>query len=130
MKASELIEKIHNKEIKSGTKIIYHKKNEYFDYKIIRWYMGNWFSKVPPEKHTSDDDFDRDFILELCDKSVTYEIIEEEKEIEEIEVENGHIVDYDETGKHYITTNRKDRNIYINKINELVREIRKLKDKQ
>ena len=57
------------------------------------------------------------------------EIIEEEKDIKEIEVENGDIVDYDETGKHYIRTNRKDRNIYINKINELVREVRKLKNK-
>lgn len=116
MKASELIEKIHNKEIKSGTKIIYHKKNEYFDYKITRWYMGNWFSKVPPEKHTSGDDFDRDFILTLCDKSVTYEIIEE-KDIEELNV-----------NELYLTERQQE--VIVRKINELVSEIRKLKDKE
>lgn len=74
MTASELIEKIHNREIKSGTKIICHQKNEYFDYKITRWFMGNWFSKVPPEEHHTSDDFDRDFVLWLCNNSVTYEI--------------------------------------------------------
>lgn len=77
MKASELIEKIHNGEIKSGTKIICHKKNEYFGYKITRYFMGNWFSKVPPEEHTSNEDVDEDMILSLCDKYVTYEIIDE-----------------------------------------------------
>lgn len=122
MKASELIEKIHNREIKSGTKIIYHKKNEYFDYKIARWYMGNWFSKVPPEKHTSSDDFDEDFILELCDKSVTYEIIEEEKDIEELDICTGVIMGLDDLEN--IICALKD------KINELVREVRKLKEKQ
>lgn len=77
MKASELIEKIHNNEIREGTKIICHKKNEYFDYEFTRYFMGNWFSKVPAEQHTSDDDFDKDMILELCDRSVTYRIVDE-----------------------------------------------------
>lgn len=77
MKASELIEKIHNGEIKSGTKIICHKKNEHFDYKVTNWFMGNWFSKVPPELHTSSSDCDKDMILRLCDESVTYEIANE-----------------------------------------------------
>lgn len=57
------------------------------------------------------------------------EIIEEGKDIKEIEVDNSCIVDYDETGKHYITTNKKDKNVYIRKINELVREVNKLKKK-
>ena len=77
MKASELIEKIHNNEIREGTKIICHKKNEYFDYEFTRYFMGNWFSKVPAEQHTGDDDFDKDMILELCDGSVTYRIVDE-----------------------------------------------------
>lgn len=77
MKASELIEKIHNNEIREGTKIICHKKNEYFDYEFTRYFMGNWFSKVPAEQHTGDDDFDKDMILELCDRSVTYRIVDE-----------------------------------------------------
>ena len=77
MKASELIEKIHNNEIREGTKIICHKKNEYFDYEFTRYFMGNWFSKVPAEQHTGDDDCDKDMILELCDGSVTYRIVDE-----------------------------------------------------
>lgn len=77
MKASELIEKIHNNEIREGTKIICHKKNKYFDYEFTRYFMGNWFSKVPAEQHTGDDDFDKDMILELCDRSVTYRIVDE-----------------------------------------------------
>lgn len=38
MKASELIEKIHNNEIREGTKIICHKKNKYFDYEFTRYF--------------------------------------------------------------------------------------------
>ena len=77
MKASELIEKIHNNEIREGTKIIKKKKNKYFDYEFTRYFMGNWFSKVPAEQYTGDDDFDKDMILELCDRSVTYRIVDE-----------------------------------------------------
>lgn len=77
MTASELIEKIHNREIKSGDKIICHKCNEYFDFKVTTWFMGNWFSKVPPEEHESDDDFDREMILKLCDPSITYKVVDQ-----------------------------------------------------
>ena len=41
--------------------------------------MGNWFSKVPAEQYTGDDDFDKDMILELCDRSITYRIVDERK---------------------------------------------------
>lgn len=58
------------------------------------------------------------------------EIIEEKpKKVKQIEVDNSHIVDYDETGKHYLTTNRKDRNIYIKKINELTKAVNYLLEK-
>lgn len=77
MTASELIEKIHNKEIKNGAKIKCHEKNEYFDYTFTRYFMGNWFSKVPPEQHRSDSDDDREMLLYLCDSSCTYTIIDE-----------------------------------------------------
>lgn len=77
MTASELIEKIHNREIKAGDKIICHKCNEYFDYKFTRWFMGNWFSKVPPEEHESDADNDKDMVLEFCDPSVTYKVVDQ-----------------------------------------------------
>lgn len=58
------------------------------------------------------------------------EIIEEKpNKVKQIEVNNSHIVDYDETGKHYLTTNRKDRNIYIKKINELTKALNYLLEK-
>lgn len=105
MKASELIEKIHNGEIKPGTKIICHKKNEHFDYKTTRWFMGNWFSKVPPEEHRSSSDSDDNMILNLCDESVTYKIEEEpiplkpfKDYLEDLSIES----EYTEEFKEYI----------------------------
>lgn len=56
------------------------------------------------------------------DPLVEFEIIEEEKEIEEIDICTGGIMGFD--GVENITGALKD------KINELVREVRKLKDKE
>ena len=134
MKASELIEKIHNNEIREGTKIICHKKNKYFDYEFTRYFMGNWFSKVPAEQHTGDDDFDKDMILELCDRSVTYRIVDESKynSIERLDIEENAMT----RNERYI---RKEDNKFVNlsvadyelakKINELIYEVNKLKEK-
>ena len=124
MTASELIEKIHNKEIKSGTKIICHKKNEYFDYKVTRWFMGNWFSKVPPALHTSSSDKDEEMILELCDESVTYTIIDKEetqKKVSELQSEIDLLSN--EIGKyHNIIHSMRDRNNYMKEqLKELMR---------
>ena len=131
MKASELIEKIHNNEIREGTKIICHKKNKYFDYEFTRYFMGNWFSKVPAEQHTGNDDFDNDMILELCDRSVTYRIVDESKDnsIERLDIEENAI----NRNERYI---RKEDNKFVNlsvadyelakKINELIDEVNKL----
>ena len=105
MKASELIEKIHNNEIREGTKIICHKKNEYFDYEFTRYFMGNWFSKVPAEQHTGDDDFDKDMILELCDRSVTYRIVDE-RELNECLSQQKEFIEY-------LENEIKERNIQI-----------------
>ena len=133
MKASELIEKIHNNEIREGTKIICHKKNKYFDYEFTRYFMGNWFSKVPAEQHTGDDDFDKDMILELCDRSVTYSIVDESKDnsIERLDIEEDAI----NRNERFI---RKEDNKFVNlsvadyelakKINELIDEVNKLKE--
>ena len=104
MKASELIEKIHNNEIREGTKIICHKKNEYFDYEFTRYFMGNWFSKVPAEQHTGDDDFDKDMILELCDGSVTYRIVDE-RELNECLSQQKEFIKYLEDEIEKATTN-------------------------
>lgn len=117
-KGLDLVKAVANYEITQGTKLkcihpVYRQGIEVNENKLI------WSDTKEPIRYPH-----------FLDNQFEFEIIEEEKEIKEIEVENGHIVDYDETGKHYITTNRKDRNIYINKINELVSEIRKLKDKE
>lgn len=126
MKASELIEKIQNHEIKSGTKIICHKKNEYFDYKITRYFMGNWFSKVPPEEHRSADDFNKDIILDLCDKSVTYEIVDENETQEKISKLQSEIDKLsNEIGSYYSKINSmRDRNNYMKEqLKELMKEV-------
>ena len=77
MKGNELIEKILNKEIKSGT-MIKMKSN----YPGLEWekelsFNGNWFSegKYEPGCHRYDD-----IILHLCDKYTTFEIIEDKKD--------------------------------------------------
>ena len=133
MKASELIEKIHNNEIREGTKIICHKKNKYFDYEFTRYFMGNWFSKVPAEQHTGDDDFDKDMILELCDRSVTYRIVDESKynSIERLDIEENAMT----RNERFI---RKEDHKIVNlsvadyelakKINELIDEVNELKE--
>lgn len=56
---------------------------------------------------------------DLFEKDI--KIIEEKpKQVENIKVDNENIIDIDETGKHLIDTNRKDRNVYIPKINGLI----------
>ena len=124
MKASELIEKIHNNEIREGTKIICHKKNKYFDYEFTRYFMGNWFSKVPAEQHTGDDDFDKDMILELCDRSVTYRIVDESKynSIERLDIEENESISeiisiIDRKGLKELTSALKDLNEILNNQN-------------
>lgn len=76
MKGNELIEKILNKEIKSGTLI-----NMKSNYPGLEWektlcFNGNWFSE---EKYYPGIPRYDDIILELCSEYITFEIIEEEK---------------------------------------------------
>ena len=54
------------------------------------------------------------------DMNMEVEIIEEDKKIEKIELDDECIVDYYDGSKHYLNTNRKDRDIYIKKINEII----------
>ena len=117
IKAEELIRKIQKGELKTGTKIICHieclKTN--FDYET--WFMGNWFSTSK-----KGDGNDNNMIIRLCDRRYTYEIIEENKKIEKLELESGKIDDKEFLAK-YITHNRY-------KINELIDEINNLKEKK
>ncbi len=63
--------------------------------------------------------------------NVEIEIIEEEtKEIEKIEVDDNCIVNINETGRHLLSTNMKDRDIYITKINELIDNVNDLLKKE
>ena len=57
------------------------------------------------------------------------EIIEEDNNVigKILTTYDGEIIDYVNGEKHLINTNRKDINIYIPKINELIDEINKLK---
>lgn len=57
------------------------------------------------------------------------EIIEEDNNVigKILTTYDGEIIDYANGEKHLINTNRKDINIYIPKINELINEINKLK---
>lgn len=57
------------------------------------------------------------------------EIIEEDNNVigKILTTYDGEIIDYVNGEKHLINTNRKDINIYIPKINELINEINKLK---
>lgn len=52
-----------------------------------------------------------------------FEIIEEIEKPKKIELDDNCFIDYDETGRHFINTNRKDRNIYIPKINWLIDKV-------
>ena len=78
MKGNELIEKILNNEIKSGT-LIKMKSN----YPSLEWektlcFNGNWFSE---EKYYPGVPRYDDIILHLCSEYMTFEIIEDEKKI-------------------------------------------------
>lgn len=62
------------------------------------------------------------------------EIIEDKpKKIKKIETRSccgyTNIIDIDETGEHHFTTNRKDIDIYIPKINELIEQVNYLLEK-
>lgn len=58
------------------------------------------------------------------------ELIEEDNNVigKILTTYDGEIIDYVNGEKHLINTNRKDINIYIPKINELINEINKLKE--
>lgn len=98
MKANELIEKILNKEIKSGTliKVRFNSKTGLSFDKILK-FNGNWFGD------TWNNERDNDIILFLCSNNYTFEIMEE-----------GYIEKLD-----YNCTNYKE-TIIQNKINEII----------
>lgn len=75
-KGYELLKAIADGEIKSGAHIRVHTKNYNVDY----WFWGNWFGKEDGYSKPLDN-----IELYLCDKSCTFELIEDEIDIQNIE---------------------------------------------
>lgn len=111
MKGNELIEKILNKEIKSGTLI--KMKNHYpgLEWEKTICFNGNWFSEG--EYYPCVPRYD-DIILSLCSDSMTFEVIEEDKYIEKIDIEQ--VGDFIEPPSTFELANKI--NEIIDKINE------------
>lgn len=76
MKGNELIEKILNKEIKSGTMIKMKSNYPGLEWEKELCFNGNWFSEGKYEPGCSRYD---DIILHLCSEYTSFEIIEEHK---------------------------------------------------
>lgn len=110
MKSNELFEEIHCGRIKEGTKI-----------KVIDELTGNCISKIEYKNQRLNwisGEFDTSF---LCNIDIDFEVIEENKEIEELNK-----ISYDEF-KYAGDKRRFDlTNIEYDKINELVRAVNKL----
>lgn len=116
MKVIDLLNKIANSE-EVPNKIKFHNNIFIFDKSDMTYYLEN-----------SDKN-----LFSICNYKILsdeVEIIEEKpKKIEKIQLKNECIIDCDETGKHFIKTNRKDRNIYITKINEIIDNLNYLLEK-
>ena len=110
MKANELFEQIHSRKIKEETKI-----------KVINKLTGNWITTISYKNgrlNWQAGEFDTSF---LCNIDIDFKVIEENKEIEELNK-----ISYDEF-KHTDTKHRFDlTNIEYDKINELVRAVNKI----
>lgn len=100
MKGNELIEKILNKEIKSGTLIKMKSHYPGLEWEKTLCFNGNWFSEE--EYYPGVARYD-DIILHLCSDCMTFEIIEDKK-IEKLNKMNFH---------------KKQRQL-ANKINEII----------
>ena len=103
MKANELFEQIHSGRIKEGTKI-----------EVIDELTGNCISKIEYKNQRLNwvsGEYDTSF---LCNIDINFEVIEENKEIEELEISE---------------KDRKFHSDYINniadKLNEVIRKINK-----
>ena len=104
-KGYELIKAIADGNIKSGTQIRVHRPFGNTKYTIDYWFWGNWFGKEDGYSKPLDN-----IELFLCDRENTFEIIEDEIDIDNIEELNvGDLL-----------------NNKIKKINELVQAVKQL----
>lgn len=122
MKGNELIEKIINKEIKSGT-MIKMKSN----YPGLEWekelsFNGNWFSEGKYETGCSRYN---DIILHLCSEYISFEIIEkpqEHKIPEKLELKDN----WCRKKGDYSITDYEINPLILNKINEILDYLEKI----
>ena len=133
MKGNELIEKILNKEIRSGALIKMTHNDGELKYDVILTFNGNWFSEGK-YNHDGVNERHNDIILYLCDEYATFDLIEEDKKIEYIE---GRFKNF----KHYIKDTcfrvqpledlelNQNEIVIIDKINEIIKKINKLEEK-
>ena len=124
MKGYEILSKVLNNELKPKTIIMTKHEIEYFDdSKDYDFYLvGNdkMIHRCNKEGKLDAKFQDRFLNYKVLQKDFEiYKVIEEEKEIEELELEKGSLDDKEFLAK-YITHNRY-------KINELVRELNKIK---
>lgn len=114
MKGNELIEKILNNEIKSGTLIKMKSNYPKLEWEKTLCFNGNWFSE---EKYYPGVPRYDDIILQLCSEYITFEILEEEKKIPK---------KLDDDEYEYNTANEI---LFMRKINEIIDYLDYLKSK-
>lgn len=121
----ELIKKIQEEEIKSGTHIKYYNKD--FDYEGDLYFNGNWFSKEPYYPGVQNYN---DIIIMLCNKNIMYEILEENKPIIEKIKMNGESF-YSEYINSWIKKENSDAycEYLSNKLNEVIEFLNRKEDK-
>jgi len=117
MKGNELIEKIINKEIKSGTMIKMKSNYPGLEWEKELCFNGNWFSEGKYEPGCSRYN---DIILHLCSEYTSFEIIEEPQEHKIPEKFKVHSLgDKNECG-HYVSSPFPTEEEMMNKINEIL----------
>ena len=123
MKVIDLLNKIANGEIPKKIKI----GGKIFEWIVISPSEEGYVNKLSGLNTWLCHDYNVDDIGDL-NKEV--EIIEAEKKIEKIKIDDECIVDYDDDGKRcLLNTNRKDRNIYVKKINEIIDKLNDIENK-
>ncbi len=115
MKGNELIEKILNKEIKSGTLIKMKSHYPGLEWEKTICFNGNWFSE---EKYYPGVPSYDDIIVHLCSDCMTFEIIEEDEKIEPLDYE--YINTYGN-----VSQCKKSEERIIDKINEIIDKVNK-----
>ena len=122
-KGYELIKAIADGEIKSGTQIRVHRPFGNTKYTIDYWFWGNWFGKEDGYSKPLDN-----IELFLCDRENTFELIEDEIDIDNIEE-----LDTYETVETYdwqdVDTNRMTINELVQAVKQLNKEIKSIKEK-